>query len=208
MQTVGAELLQGLRPGDRSEPAFTGSPFWPCAETAETPEEKPRGLLCLEITASFWGIGATCHLLLKSSQDRGAEANPLEKSSVRPGRVWTACMSTASLCRRANYRADKERDLASGSVVTHDHRPGGLEQWKFPLSLTAPEAGSLKSRCPRGRALSPSFRWRWRSWAPRLTAASRPPCVAVPPPCVRLPVALPACVSSSRTQSYRMTGPP
>lgn len=202
--------MQGLRPGDRSEPAFTGSPFWPCAETAETPEGKPRGLLCLEITASFWGIGATCHLLLKSSRDRGAEANPLEKFPVRPGRVRTACMSTASLCRRANYRADRERDLASGSVVTHDHRLGGLEQWKFPLSLTAPEAGSLKSRCPRGGALSPGFRWlmalRGSSAHSCITPSvhGRPSSV-----CPSAHGTRPACVfSSSRTQSYRMTGPP
>lgn len=92
--------MQGLRPGARSEPAFAGSPSRPCAETAETPEGKLGGLLCLEITAFFWGIGATCHLLLRVAKTR--ERRPIPWGSPLSGREGSGqhVCPPPSLCRR------------------------------------------------------------------------------------------------------------
>lgn len=92
------------------------------------------GLLRLELTASCWGTGATCHLLLRVADSREQRPIPWGRPlSGREGCGLHAC-PLRSLCRRANHGPHGERDLASGSAVTHDHRLGGLERWRFILS--------------------------------------------------------------------------
>lgn len=92
------------------------------------------GLLRLELSASCWGMGATCHLLLRVANSREQRPIPWGRPlSGREGCGLHVC-PLRSLCRWANHGPHGERDLASGPAVTHDHRLGGLEQWRFILS--------------------------------------------------------------------------
>lgn len=103
----------------------------------------------------------------QSSQFQGAEADPLGTSPVRPGRVWTARVSTALTLPAGEPRSTRGKGPRIGAC-RHTRPQTGWPGTMEVYSLTAPEAGSLKSRCAQGRSRRPGA---LAPGAPRLGAA-------------------------------------